>query len=160
MCGLVVFYKPSGASFDSRLLQSMTSTLVHRGPDDVGFCFVGPSTEKMWRRDESWQTNESGVAMGHRRLSIIDLSDAVRQPRVSQDKRYWMVYNGEIYNYLELRIELERLGYQFSSETDSEVLLVAFAHWGPACFSRLNGMWPRWTPKAGQSWTGESRPVR
>src|SRR5262245_20395059 len=114
MCGFVVLYKMSATRFDARLLQTMTHSLAHRGPDDYGFCFVGPGMTEVWQQDFSWYTNAPGVAMGHRRLSIIDLSEAGHQPFVSRDQRYWMVYNGEIYNYVELRTELEHLGYQFA----------------------------------------------
>lgn len=141
MCGVVVLYKMSATPFDARLLQTMTHTLSHRGPDDAGFCFVGPQITKVWQQDIAWQTQAPGVAMGHRRLSILDLSASGHQPFVSQDQRYWMVYNGEIYNYLELRTELAQLGHRFFSETDTEVFLAAFAQWGTDCFNRLNGMW-------------------
>lgn len=80
------------------------------------------------------------VGFGHRRLSIIDLSDAASQPMVYRD-RYWLTYNGEVYNYVELRAELEKLGHVFRSRADSEVILAAFAEWGPACFARFRGMW-------------------
>ena len=83
----------------------------------------------------AWQ-----VALAHRRLSIIDLSPAAAQPMVYRD-RYWLTYNGEVYNYLELRTELERLGHAFRTQSDSEVVLAAFAEWGPRCFERMRGMW-------------------
>ena len=79
--------------------------------------------------------------MGHRRLSILDLSSAGRQPFVSQDNKLFLVYNGEIYNYLELRMELSKLGYVFRTKTDTEVLLAAYGCWGPSFVNRLNGMW-------------------
>ena len=83
----------------------------------------------------AWQ-----VALAHRRLSIIDLSPAAAQPMVYRD-RYWLTYNGEVYNYLELRPELERLGHVLRTQSDSEVVLAAFAEWGPRCFERMRGMW-------------------
>jgi asparagine synthase (glutamine-hydrolysing) len=82
-----------------------------------------------------------GPAMGHRRLSILDLTEAGRQPFVSADGRYTLVYNGEIFNYRELRAELEALGRRFTTQTDTEVALSAFAQWGTGCFNRFNGMW-------------------
>jgi asparagine synthase (glutamine-hydrolysing) len=101
--------------------------VAHRGPDGSG-----------------WKVFESAagpVALGHRRLSIIDLSDAALQPMAYADDRYWIVYNGEIYNYLELRDELQAAGYLFRTRSDTEVLLAAYAHWGEAALDRLVGMY-------------------
>jgi asparagine synthase (glutamine-hydrolysing) len=100
--------------------------VAHRGPDGSG-----------------WKVFESAagpVALGHRRLSIIDLSDAALQPMSYADDRYWVVYNGEIYNYLELREELKAAGHRFRTRSDTEVLLAAYAHWGEAALDRLVGM--------------------
>jgi asparagine synthase (glutamine-hydrolysing) len=100
--------------------------VAHRGPDGSG-----------------WKVFESAagpVALGHRRLSIIDLSDAALQPMSYANDRFWIVYNGEIYNYLELRDELETAGYRFRTRSDTEVLLAAYAHWGEAALDRLVGM--------------------
>ena len=104
------------------LIAQMTDVLSHRGPDDSG----------VHREDK--------CVLGHRRLSIIDLSSNGHQPFVSDDNRYLMTYNGEIYNYIELREELKALGVSFKTETDTEVLLKAYQHWGVDCLSRLNGM--------------------
>lgn len=103
-------------------LKSMTNTIAHRGPDGEGYWI------------------ESGVGLGHRRLAIIDLSPAGHQPMISADHRYVLIYNGEIYNFRELRAKLEGLGYWFSSQTDSEVVLNALAHWGTDAFIKFNGM--------------------
>jgi len=84
---------------------------------------------------------EDRLWLGHRRLSIIDLSDRGRQPMSYADGRYWLTFNGEIYNYIELREALRGLGYSFTTETDGEVLLAAYAAWGPDCQLRFNGMW-------------------
>src|SRR5262245_59945007 len=100
--------------------------VAHRGPDGSG-----------WRVFES---TVGPVALGHRRLSIIDLSDAALQPMSYADGRYWVVYNGEIYNYLELRAELQAAGHQFRTESDTEVLLAAYSEWGEAALDRLVGM--------------------
>ena len=103
----------------------MRDSLRHRGPDDQG----------------SWLDEENGVALGHRRLSILDLSPEGHQPKCSADGRYWMVYNGEVYNYRELRQQLEGLGHRFSGNSDTEVLLAAFLQWGfEATLPKLNGM--------------------
>src|SRR5438270_6218848 len=100
--------------------------VAHRGPDGEG-----------------WQEFDSAagpVALGHRRLSIIDLSERARQPMAYARGRIWITYNGEIYNYLELRDELSALGNRFETESDTEVLLAAYAQWGEAALDRLVGM--------------------
>jgi asparagine synthase (glutamine-hydrolysing) len=99
----------------------MTDAIAHRGPDDEGFFIDG------------------SVGLGHRRLAILDLSPAGHQPMVTEDGRFVLVYNGEVFNFQELRIELESLGYHFHSHTDSEVVLYAFAEWGSKCVERFNG---------------------
>ncbi|HUG28411.1 MAG TPA: asparagine synthetase B, partial [Gemmatimonadales bacterium] len=101
----------------------MAATLAHRGPDDLGSHAAGQ------------------VALGFRRLSILDLTPAGHQPIVSPDGRVAMVFNGEIYNFAELRQELRARGHAFQSTGDSEVLLAAYLEWGRECLSRLNGMW-------------------
>jgi asparagine synthase (glutamine-hydrolysing) len=101
----------------------MSERIAHRGPDDHG----------LW--------TDPGVALAHRRLSIIDLTPEGHQPMLSSCGRYTIVFNGEIYNYLELRRELEDVGERFSSGSDTEVLLVAFRRWGESALPRLNGMW-------------------
>ncbi len=98
--------------------------LVHRGPDDAG----------------TWRNDSDTVALAHRRLSIIDLSDDSHQSFVSADGRCVIVYNGEIYNYLDIRAELQRAGHRFRSEGDTEVVLAAYMEWGFSCIDRFNGM--------------------
>jgi asparagine synthase (glutamine-hydrolysing) len=100
----------------------MTDAMVHRGPDGEGFYI------------------DSFIGLGHRRLAIIDLSPAGHQPMITTDGQYAISYNGEVYNFQELRVELESLGHQFRSRTDSEVILNAYAQWGPECVDRFNGM--------------------
>jgi asparagine synthase (glutamine-hydrolysing) len=120
----------------------MTHSLAHRGPDDFGFMISGPAGTLNWKTNRPREVFDSpGVAFGHRRLSILDLSESGHQPFVSHDQRYWMIYNGEVYNYRELRGELTAAGYAFTTGTDTEVVIHAFAHWGPDCFNRFNGMW-------------------
>jgi asparagine synthase (glutamine-hydrolysing) len=101
----------------------MMRIIKHRGPDDEGVFL------------------ENNVGLGFVRLSIIDLSSAGHQPMFSQDGRFVMVFNGEIYNYLELREELKKEGYVFRTQTDSEVLLTSYIHWGEECLHKFNGMW-------------------
>ena len=100
----------------------MTDSIIHRGPDGEG------------------QWTDNNIGLGHRRLAIIDLSPAGHQPMQTKDGRYILTYNGEVYNFKELRIELESLGYQFHSNTDSEVVLNAFAEWKDKCVEKFNGM--------------------
>lgn len=119
MCGILAAlgFEPPGRALD---------LVAHRGPDGAG-----------WARFDS---PAGPVTLGHRRLAIIDLSDGGRQPMTSADGRFTLAYNGEIYNYRELRAELEAHGRSFRTESDSEVLLQAYAAWGPACLNRFNGM--------------------
>ena len=119
ICGVVDF--DNGQVSDQRLA-AMVGTLTHRGPDDRGHALLG------------------NAGLGHTRLSIIDLSEAGHQPMFNDDRSIALSYNGEVYNFLKLRAELEREGVQFSSRTDTEVVLRAFEHWGTESFSRLEGM--------------------
>lgn len=123
MCGIAGVIDLGGKPIDLDLLHAMTETQSHRGPDDGGVWTEGP------------------VGLGHRRLSILDLSSAGRQPMQSPDGRYIITYNGEIYNYLELRRDLQRQGVSFRTNTDTEVLLAAYARRGPQCVNDFLGMW-------------------
>src|SRR4051812_17364018 len=122
MCGIAGLVNLDGAPVSPAILQRMIDVIAHRGPDGEG------------------QWIEGGVGLGHRRLAIIDLSPAGQQPMVSADHRFVLTYNGEIYNFRELKAELEAKGYWFRSRTDSEVLLNALAEWGVGALERLNGM--------------------
>jgi asparagine synthase (glutamine-hydrolysing) len=122
MCGITGIFNLNGEPVSVVTLRNMTNSIAHRGPDGEGF-YV-----------------ESYIGLGHRRLAIIDLSAAGHQPMTTKDGRYIISYNGEVYNFQELRLELEALGYQFRSRTDSEVVLYAYAEWGEKALDRLNGM--------------------
>lgn len=123
MCGLTAILSLEGQT-DLRLpIERMTDQLVHRGPDDSGILVENP------------------VALGFRRLSILDLEQTGHQPMTSADGLCTIVFNGEIYNYVELREDLRKKGYRFRSTGDTEVLLNAYREWGEACLSKLNGMW-------------------
>ena len=122
MCGIAGIVELRGDAVSPAILQRMTNAIAHRGPDGEGHWIDGP------------------VGIGHRRLAIIDLSPAGHQPMISSDHRYVISYNGEIYNFRELRAELEAAGYWFRSKTDTEVILAAFAHWGNDALLRFNGM--------------------
>ena len=142
MCGLIAYLKTSDRPLDPRLIEVMTHTMEHRGPDDFGMCFVGKEGPILWRNAHNApQFAEKGVAMGHRRLSVFDLSEVGRQPFLSPSRRFTMVFNGEIYNYVELRDELIQYGFRFSTDCDTEVFIAAFEKWGTECFKRLNGCW-------------------
>lgn len=117
MCGIAGFVEPArgrGVEECELIARSMASSLAHRGPDDEG----------------TWVDAEAGVALGHRRLAILDLSQEGHQPMQSQDGRYVLVYNGEIYNFQALRRELEQKGHVFRGHSDTEVMLAAFCQWG------------------------------
>src|SRR5215217_316883 len=122
MCGIAGLYDRGGAPTDAALLERMAATIAHRGPDGDGFYLDGP------------------VGLAHRALRIIDLSDAAFQPMVSNDGDAWLVYNGEIYNYVELMRELRAKGQRFRSHSDSEVILAAYRVWGLECLAHFNGM--------------------
>ena len=127
----------------SRLAGKLCAALAHRGPDDRGWAAFADSGVLLGAEPPRAPASAEGcvsLLLGQTRLSIIDLSPAGHQPFHSPDGRYTLVYNGEIYNYLELRAELEQQGYAFKSRADSEVLLYALAHWGEACLTRLTGM--------------------
>lgn len=106
-------------------IRAFTDSMYHRGPDGAGY--------EVFENDN--------LALGHRRLSILDLSDAGKQPMSYADQRYWLTFNGEIYNFIEIRKELIAKGYHFVSESDSEVVLAAYIEWGNNCFKKFNGMW-------------------
>lgn len=122
MCGITGIFNLNGEPVSPVVLRHMTDAIAHRGPDGEGFY------------------TDSFIGLGHRRLAIIDLSAAGHQPMMTTDSQYVLSYNGEIYNFQELRVELEALGYQFRSQSDSEVLLYAYAAWGENCVKRFNGM--------------------
>jgi asparagine synthase (glutamine-hydrolysing) len=119
ICGVVEAGRPA----DRDTVVRMSEALAHRGPDGAGLFTA------------------DGVALGHRRLAIIDLGDGGIQPFASDDGQLQLLHNGEIYNYLELRRELEGKGHRFHTATDTEVLLASYREWGERCVERFNGMW-------------------
>jgi asparagine synthase (glutamine-hydrolysing) len=123
MCGIVVVLSLSGAPVEAQDVSRLTDLIAHRGPDDQGTETHGPAV------------------LGFRRLSILDLSPLGHQPMKSDDGELAIVFNGEIYNYVELREELSALGHTFRSGSDTEVLLKSYERWGTDCVSRFNGMW-------------------
>ncbi len=117
-------------------LKRYTHAIRHRGPDGHGFATFD---DKVGMPDTD--NDNFYVGLGHRRLSILDLSDAGMQPMYSEDGNFVIVFNGEIYNYIELREELKKLGHRFHSTCDTEVLLAAYQEWGKECLEKFNGMW-------------------
>jgi asparagine synthase (glutamine-hydrolysing) len=123
MCGIAGIYNFDSSPASLSEIRLMVSQIEHRGPDA-----------------KSWITN-GPAALGHTRLAIIDLREESNQPFYSSCGRYILTYNGEVFNYIELRAELEKLGYQFRTQSDTEVVLQAYIAWGDVCVTRFNGMW-------------------
>ena len=162
MCGIAGILD-FGQSPDrlSRIV-AMTDAMRHRGPDDEGFALFGRSgsdCQQAGGDDTPAQVlsadlpyvpklghgprpaGDQVLALGHRRLSVVDLSPAGHQPMCTEDRRYWIVHNGEVYNYPDICEQLQSLGETFFSHTDTEVILRAYRRWGPDCLQRFNGMW-------------------
>src|SRR5690348_2845176 len=122
MCGIAGVFASDLARDIRPALERLTTALAHRGPDGSGYRYFGP-----------------GRGFGHRRLSIVDIEGGA-QPMANEDHRVWVVFNGEIYNHLALRAELEQLGHRFRTSSDTEVLVHGWEEWGTALFGRLNGI--------------------
>jgi asparagine synthase (glutamine-hydrolysing) len=161
MCGIsgIIFFDNKAGKITMPLI-NMNSAQRHRGPDDEGYMLLSENTPNIFKGDETKAQPDFGnpvtyypkehidtaaeknwsMGFGFRRLSIIDLSIKGHQPMSYKD-RYWMVFNGEIYNYLEIREELKKKNYFFETNSDSEVLLAAYDFWGKDCLQYFNGMW-------------------
>jgi asparagine synthase (glutamine-hydrolysing) len=143
MCGISgILLGPHAAARDLRAdIAAMNQAQAHRGPDDEG-SFFGP-----------------GMALGFRRLAIVDLSAAGHQPMSNADGTLTLVFNGEIYNHEELRLELRQRGHVFRSRSDTEVILCAYQEWGEACTQRFNGMWAfaLWDSQRRRLWASRDR---
>ena len=126
MCGISGIVSTDPAVADAARVQLMTSVLRHRGPDDAG----------SW----TWRGERCSVALGHRRLSIVDLSKAGHQPMTNEDGSVWLTYNGEIYNHADVRPALERAGHSYRSHTDSETIVHGYEEYGDRCVERFRGM--------------------
>ena len=122
MCGIIGVLNRNAEPVPAGLLKRMTDIIAHRGPDSEGHYTDGP------------------VGFGHRRLSIIDLSPHGHQPMANETGDVVIVFNGEIYNFQKLRVDLESHGHQFHSQTDTEVIIHAYEQWGEDCVHRFNGM--------------------
>lgn len=161
MCGIAALFSLNGTNV-APYIEPMTRLVRHRGPDDAGYavsasfkagdiafygdvdtpeaCYAGQMPYRPQTAAAGLASLEGAVALGHRRLTIIDLSAAGHQPMCSEDRRYTIVYNGEVYNFAELRAELEAEGCRFYSNTDTEVVINAYRTWGEECLHRFNGM--------------------
>lgn len=153
MCGIFGLINMHGVEIDIRTAYRSVQKMRHRGPDDEGYLLInsrsfhsvmckGPETVASLQFPQLFEQNGAlfNIILGHRRLSIIDLSDAGHQPMSSIDGRFWIVFNGEVYNYVELRCELEKEGLHFRSSTDTEVILAAYQQWGKSALKRFVGM--------------------
>lgn len=123
MCGIVGIAGQNLVA-DRELLLHMRDSMLHRGPDDAGI----------------WWDEEGKVGLAHRRLAIIDLSCRAHQPMTEPTEQLWIVFNGEIYNFRQLRQELISMGHSFRTQSDTEVILEAYRAWGSDCLSHFNGM--------------------
>ncbi len=160
MCGIAGIILKQNASFNLiEKIALMAKTLAHRGPDGEGFILADQSlvtpyynsvSAKFSSKDLKFFPHQSldqaantnyFLAFAHRRLSIIDITEGGHQPMCSADAKLWITFNGEIYNYVELRKELKVLNYSFVTESDTEVLLNAYKQWGTDCVNKFNGMW-------------------
>ena len=164
MCGIAGIVRLGERRFDPDAIERMCDAIEHRGPDDAGYAFFEPSQRG---RAGGWQTfvapefrhlnehlavfggdyyrnemtsHDPALALGHRRLSILDLTHKGHQPMASRDRRYWIVYNGEIYNFRELRAQLEQRGHSFRTRSDTEVILALWDEYGEDALPMLNGM--------------------
>ncbi|WBV59092.1 asparagine synthase (glutamine-hydrolyzing) [Chryseobacterium camelliae] len=149
MCGICGYYS-FHKNISSKNITEMNQSIRHRGPDDEGFWlsdgfegrnFSGnDSTEKIKAQFPILQEKNSKIALGFRRLSILDLSEKGHQPMLAKDEKIVITFNGEIYNFKKLREELKALSYQFESHSDTEVILKSYIEWGTSMFAKLDGM--------------------
>ena len=123
MCGLSGIF--SASKIELATIEKFNRSLAHRGPDGEGYALFENNT----------------LALAHRRLSILDLSEGGKQPKFSHNNRYCITYNGEVFNFIEIRKELEADGIKFSTDSDTEIILEAYQKWGLQAFHKFNGMW-------------------
>jgi asparagine synthase (glutamine-hydrolysing) len=153
MCGIVGIWRLDGAAVDPASLQLATAAIRHRGPDDEGYLLVNTRTaraiscggsdtdHRLTLPDlDQFKSELFDLAFGFRRLSILDLSPAGHQPMSSPDGKLWIIFNGEIYNYRELRAQLAAHEHKFRTTSDTEVILAAYQQWGESCVQHFNGM--------------------
>lgn len=143
MCGIAGIWNFKNHPIPISRIKRFTDSMLHRGPDSGNYTLL----------------NNDSLALGHRRLSILDLSEAGNQPMSYANERYTIVYNGEVYNFIELKKELIAKGFQFSTQTDTEVILAAYHNWGKDCLYRFNGMWALaiWDKEENELWLSRDR---
>jgi asparagine synthase (glutamine-hydrolysing) len=148
MCGIAGIISNNNSTVQASELVVMTDEIKHRGPDGEGFLYTNAAAFSTYLKSERPEAHLTSIehqqhlAFGHRRLSILDLNTSASQPMTESSGRYWIVFNGEIYNHADLRKELEVLGCKFLTDhSDTEVILNAYAEWGIACLDHFNGMW-------------------
>lgn len=149
MCGIAGIINFKQAQYRVHELYSMTQSLLHRGPDDEGYVLFSDRAQPLFGNDSLQKdslhiqqavTEKFKVGFGFRQLKIIDLSHNSHQPMTDETQRYWIIHNGEVYNYEEIRQELQQLGYTFFSTSDTEVILKSYIHWGAKALQKFNGM--------------------
>ena len=147
MCGIAGIFLSgeNSLNIDPQVIISMSDLMQHRGPDDYGY-YISDNEGRhvsghLTSRDISGLGEDWNIVFGHRRLSIIDLSESGRQPMSDEQGTLWITFNGEIYNYIELREKLIKKGYKFKSGTDTEVIIHSYREWGQGCVKKFNGMW-------------------
>ncbi len=140
MCGIAGIYNVNENWIDAHRLKKMCDIQKYRGPDDEGYYFNTDNGNRFFERPPESGVKAS-IGLGHRRLSIIDLTRAGRQPMSNESGSIWLIYNGELYNYREIKNDLSSLGHKFQSSADSEVIIHAYEEWGSDCLRRFNGMW-------------------
>lgn len=159
MCGIAGILNYNTNPTLSKSIKLALDEIKHRGPDDEGFVFFENNTPTpTFGNDTPLNVKQSNLpyspkigvdeitthanlVLGHRRLSILDLTEHAHQPLCNEDANYWIVFNGEIYNYQDIKKELEEKGHQFNSTSDTEVVLKAYIEWGKDCLTKFNGMW-------------------
>ena len=146
MCGIAGLIRFDGAPVDEAEIVAMNALQRHRGPDSCGVHVA------------------ASIGLGPTRPAVMDPTPAGHQPMSYADGRYWVSYNGEVYNFLEIRETLEGLGHRFRGDSDTEVVIAAFAEWGPDCQFRFNGEWAFavWDARAGApyAWPAGCSPAR
>jgi len=151
MCGIVGMWHLNGSPVEPECLVSMGNVLIHRGPDDYGYVLLNMDGRDQKNRNIEFRKVEGingdrallasyTFGLGHHRLSIIDLSPAAHQPMCNEDGKIWVVFNGEIYNFQDIRIDLKRSGHIFKSKSDTEVILHGYEEWGVECLNHFRGM--------------------
>lgn len=144
MCGICGIFNYNAVPLTVKSIHSMNDAPFHRGPDDEGYLFVNTFENQVGIAKDvtelkgNYNSIKPNLFLGHRRLSILDLSEKWHQPMSNDDGSLWIIHNGEVYNYVEMREKLKSLGYQFRSNTDTEVILKGYEAWDVDCLERFN----------------------